>query len=153
MIDIEKSRLPIQSMDGDVHSAGYGDKVYDVYKLIHIAESLPTEAWPIEKTESQLYDKYWGEYGPSDIIDAYKASSTKKWEEIKAANPALAKDIDKMLAADYKNYPLLAVPDGYLLDGMHRLTHAWIDGAKEIGVKRLLELPDSALIDRNLLKS
>jgi len=58
----------------------------------------------------------------------------------------LREHIAKVLNADYTTYPVITIK-GVVVDGMHRLTKAFMDGVGNIDVKDFEELPDEICVD------
>jgi len=153
-MNIEKTpeqSFPKESVEGNINTAMYGDTVYDVYKLIHHAESLKEEIVPLDSLEGNKNGNYWhdkeGEWlGPHHLLSAIeKYHGQPNWDEIEREHPGWAETIIKIKNADYQSYPILVVGESDVIDGMNRLTKAWIDGVKDIKVKRFNELPNEAI--------
>lgn len=66
-------------------------------------------------------------------------------DKINAKHPEWSKHIDEIKKADYKNHPIILIGDT-VVDGMHRLTKAWIDGVDKVKVRRFKSLPETAIM-------
>lgn len=136
------------------HTAEHGDAVYDVQKLIDAAETIPSEIVPIAIFDSLKEQQYWhgadGVWlGPSNLISLAEKHNGD-WNAMALDALNWIDNLKKIRDADYENYPILVVGQDDVIDGMHRLTKAWIDGTKEITIKRFQSLPPDAEIPRNL---
>ncbi len=130
------------------HTADHKGTTYDVYKLMEAAEALQEETVPIETFDALKQQKYWhdnkGEWlGPSDIIELANRHNGN-WNAMLLSNLDWAEHIKGTQAADYQTHHILVVGENEVIDGMHRLTKAWVDGATEIRIKRFESLPPEA---------
>lgn len=143
--------LPTESRPGDSHMADFGEQKVDIYRLIHLAESLNAETVSMADLEKFKDGNYWKDgndewLGPHHILnEAAKYANTPDWNAITTAHPAWANEIRKILRADYRKHPIIIV-EGIVLDGMHRLTKAWLDRADSITVKKFSKLPEGVTI-------
>jgi len=71
------------------------------------------------------------------------------WEAMRDEKPEYAKHLLQTFHADYKEWPLLVVGESEVIDGMHRLTKAWIEHAETVDIKRFTELPADAETNEN----
>jgi hypothetical protein len=147
----ERPKLPKESGPEGRHEAEFGEKIVDVYKLIHLAETLPTEIISTNSLESNKLNNYWHDQegnwlGPSQILEeTEKYDGVPDWDAIIAQHPTWKDEIEKIKKADY-SHPIIIVGETYVIDGMHRLTRAWAEGIAEIAIKRFPELPDEVII-------
>ena len=51
---------------------------------------------------------------------------------------------------DWENRPILIVGKDHVIDGMHRLTKAMLEGSETIKVKRFKEIPEEAILSKEL---
>jgi hypothetical protein len=65
------------------------------------------------------------------------------------ANFDWAQHIRRVQNADYTTYPLLVIGDNQIVDGMHRLTKAWIDQVPEVTIRKIANMPAEAEITDN----
>lgn len=141
--------IPKESTPDSTHTTEWGDKVYDVYKLIHAAETVPAETVPTESLEGNLSNQCWFDengkrVGPADIIRLVgEEGGGFDPERLAKAHPELAKIVAQIVVADY-SHPLLVVGD-HIIDGMHRYTKARLMQEKELQIKRFSILPENAL--------
>lgn len=146
--------FPIESKGEMTHTARYGDIFYDVYKLIHKAQELPTLSVPISlleyhKDQKSWFDKNEKKTGPYEILALTKKyNGQPDWNELIEENPHLEKFLKKTRDADLK-YPILVVGEDYIIDGLNRLTKALIEGREEISIKRFDSLPKDAVYEGN----
>lgn len=147
----ETFELPLESVDGFSHFADINGKIYDVYKLIEFAKTIEPKTIPIVTFDNSKESKFWNvegdqRIGPSDIIVALEGGEQETdWEGLVKKHPKWEEHIESIRNADYETYPILYTEKDLVVDGMHRLTKAWIDKAEEIKAKWLGELPDSTL--------
>lgn len=127
-----------------VETSRIGDKIIDVGVLAKFAENLPVETAPTKTFENAVGENqhYWiaedGQHiGPFEIL--------KNWE-FAQKNPLWTEHVNSIKNANLDN-PIWISPDGIVFDGMHRLTRAFLDGVKEIKVRRFKELPKEAIIE------
>lgn len=135
------------------HTASHEGILYNVYDLIEKSESLPAEDVPIELFESLKENKYWIDekekwLGPSDILTLAEEHQ-KNWNAMVQTKPDWKKHIESVRDAEYEKYPLLLIGERDVIDGMHRLTRAWIDDVKELRIKRFEQLPSEAAIGKS----
>src|SRR5205814_1564419 len=116
-INSEKLTEPIET-------SRVGDKLYNVDLLVKYADKLPIEIVPTDSLKDAVGEgyKYWLDkdnemFGPSAIL--------KDWEDAKN-NPLWIDHIKSIENANLDN-PIWLSPDGFVFDGMHRLTRAFID--------------------------
>jgi hypothetical protein len=144
--------LPKESKEGNSHTADFEGRLVDVYKLIHFAEVLPEETMPIAELEDTLNGYYWKDknndwLGPRQILEAIgNHTGTVNWEEIIQNYPAWEDEINKIKRADYQTHPILIIGKSDVIDGMHRLTKAKIDGTQQIKIKRFQSMPENVFI-------
>lgn len=124
------------------HTAQVGEKVYDIFALEKFAEGFPIETVQLDLLKDAVAsgNTYWhdanGEmFGPAELLKDWPASEK---------NPLWTSHIENIKNADL-NHPIWLTSDGVVFDGMHRLTRAFVDGAKEINIRRFNQLPDWAL--------
>lgn len=96
---------------------------WDVARLIELADGLPVERVDVESI-TELDTDYWTDGTPSPRSVAVHAR--------------FVRDVDP-------RFPILLGPDGRLLDGMHRVVLALMDGRTEIEARRFPTLPDPDL--------
>lgn len=144
--------FPTESHGEMTHTARYGEVFYDVYKLIHKAQELPTLTVPINllshhKDRKSWFDKNDKKTGPYEVLElAKKYDGNPDWDELIEENPHLEKFLKKTKNADLK-YPILVVGEDYIIDGLNRLTKALIQGREEISIKRFDTLPEDAVYE------
>ena len=146
----ETFELPPESTEGFSHFAYINGKVYDVYKLIELAKTIEPKIIPTATFDNKKGGKFWnveGEQriGPSDIITTLEGDEKIDWDNLVKKHPEWEEHIESIKNADYDKYPIMYTEKDLVVDGMHRLTKAWIDKVEELKAKHIEELPDSAL--------
>lgn len=99
-----------------------GLRAWDVRKLVRLTETLPIIDVPLA-TISELEETYWYDHG------------TRPTTRSIADHTAL------ILAADLK-YPIILCTQGRLMDGMHRVAKAYLEGRAFIKAVRLSPTPE-----------
>jgi hypothetical protein len=103
--------------------ADAGFDAWDVDRLIDLSRGLPVHAVAVESI--------------SEVDTAY-------WFEGSAVAPTVRNIVGHarlMLAADL-SYPVILGHDGRVMDGMHRIARALLDGVAEISAVRFPSLPE-----------
>lgn len=98
-----------------------GLDAWDVDRLIELSASLATEEVPVTATW-EVDTVYW-------FDEAQKPTVRKVLEHIR-----LIEEVDV-------SYPIILGPDGRVMDGMHRVARAVLEGRESITAVRLPELP------------
>jgi len=135
--------------NGSSHTTVIDDVPYDVYRLIRLAENLPTETISLDFLKEHLEEtNSWKDLqgnpcGPATILTI--TSNPLDWKEMRQANPELAKHISQIEEADTL-YPILLLGERRILDGMHRLTKVFLQGETQIAIKRFHVLPKEAIL-------
>jgi hypothetical protein len=100
-----------------------GFDAWDVDRLIELSRGLPTERVP---------------------VDSIGEIDTSYWFESCAEVPTVRRVVEHtklMLEADL-SFPIILGHDGRVMDGMHRIARALLEGKTEIDAVRLLSLPE-----------
>ncbi len=95
---------------------------WDVHRLIALSGELPVSLVPLSAID-ELDEAYWWDAG--------------------SPPPTCRQVIEHMQlveAADLQ-YPIILCPQGRVMDGMHRVAKALLQGKQEIAAVRLLKLP------------
>jgi len=118
---------------------------YSVYKLREFAEKFPTVDISLDTLNHLMLeendcwtDKEGNRVSPAQIIADW-------WEAQK--NPLWKQHVDKISSADL-DYPIWLTEEGHLIDGMHRITKAFLKKEQIIKGKILSNLPKEALITK-----
>lgn len=132
---------PTTTVDGNI---------YNVVVLIRLAKDLPVEHVDIAQFTAQKYPKCWTDnnerwLGPWDILKLAQKYHNY-WSAIVFANLDWAAHTYRVRDAQYQEYPILIIGASRVIDGMHRLTKAWIDGATTVPVKRFAVMPQEAFL-------
>jgi glutaredoxin len=145
--------LPKESTEGNEHTADFGEHKIDVYKLIEASKSLETEEVDIESLKNFRDNSYWYDTNgnwiqPGQIIDAMKQYDyATGWDRIIEEHPEWKEEVEKIKKADYEKYPIILIGD-IIIDGIHRLTKACIEGRAQIKVKRFDKLPEETILSK-----
>lgn len=100
-----------------------GLRAWDVGKLIEHARGLPVVEVPLAELR-ELDEPYW--YRTPDALPTCR-SVADHWRLAQAAD---------------LSFPVLLGPDGRVLDGMHRVTKALMEGCASVRAYRLATLPE-----------
>jgi len=128
---VDKSGNPVGRED--TTSGGKGKKVYyHVPALWEIAKGKPVEDVSIAGLAKILNKRIWKQYGggkksPLDSTDAWHSRKTE--------------DADL-------SHPIILHPDGWIMDGTHRLLKAHRTGSENIRAVRLSEDPTEAILTK-----
>ena len=77
-------------------------------------------------------------------VDSVREVDTVYWFDSSTAAPtvrAIVEHARLMLDADL-SFPVILGPDGRVMDGMHRIARAMLEGTKEVSAVRFLTLPE-----------
>jgi hypothetical protein len=102
--------------------AGTGFDAWDVDRLISLSRWLLVHAVAVDSVR-EVDTVYW--------FDASTAAPTVR----------VVEHARLMLDADL-SVPVILGPDGRVMDGMHRIARAMLDGTREVSVVRFLTLPE-----------
>jgi len=111
-------------LDGQTYSTTSDGirKYWLVDELWENAKELPVEYMPVEALVGQLNGTCWTD-GDEDVTPQWVLGHTRR-----------------ILKADL-NYPILINSENMILDGIHRLCKAVIEGKVEVAVQRIDPLP------------
>lgn len=108
----------------------YQWKVSTIWKA---AENLPVQLLPLSDFEWEMgQDRWFKSYIQPTVLNILGHHK-------------------RILDADLR-FPIIVCPNGFVLDGMHRICKAWLLGKQTIKAKRLPKLPDSEAIDIDRLR-
>jgi hypothetical protein len=99
-----------------------GLDAWDVDRLIELAAGLPVEEVPLDDIE-EIDSVYW--------FDDERPPTVREV----ALHVRLTQEVDL-------SYPIVLGPDGRVMDGMHRIVRALLEGRATISALRLPELPE-----------
>ena len=145
--------FPKESKLGNVHSTTYEGKLYDVYKLIAYSETLPQVDAPLDELGACLDVLCWSgqnentKIGPNTIIKAFREAGS--WDKLYELYPELSRHAKRVQFADL-SHPILLDPENHVIDGVHRLTKAFIEGQVAIKAKKLDKIPEAAVLASGL---
>lgn len=103
--------------------AGTGFDAWDVDRLIRLSRGLPARPLAVDSV-GEVDTVYW--------FDASTAAPTVR---------AVVAHARRMLDADM-SHPVILGPDGRVMDGMHRIARALLEGKPEVSAVRFPELPE-----------
>jgi hypothetical protein len=95
---------------------------WDVDRLIELSRALPVEQVSLEQID-EIDSTYW--------FNEWQQPTVRSIAE----HCALIQNVDP-------NYPIILGPDGRVMDGMHRIARALLDGASAIAAVRFGVLPE-----------
>jgi hypothetical protein len=100
----------------------HGLDAWDVDRLIELADSLPAQEVALDEiaeVDSVYWFEEWQRPTVRTIVDHFR----------------LVQDVDM-------SHPIILGPDGRVMDGMHRVARALLDGHSTIAAVRLPVLPE-----------
>jgi hypothetical protein len=99
-----------------------GLDAWDVDRLIELSRDLPEQEIPVEAIEEVDTD-YW--FNGTDTPTVRRMVEHMRW----------VRDVDM-------SYPIILGADGRVMDGMHRVVRAMLDGRSTIGVVQFQVQPE-----------
>ena len=103
--------------------AGTGFDAWDVARLISLSRGLPVHALPVDSV-GELDTVYW-----------FDGSTTAPTVRAVVEHSRLILDADL-------SFPVILGPDGRVMDGMHRIARALLDGNAAVSAVRFRALPE-----------
>lgn len=103
--------------------ADTGFDAWDVDRLISLSRELPIQAVTVDSVR-EVDTAYW--------FDGSTAAPTVR---------AVVEHARLMLDADL-SFPVILGPDGRVMDGMHRIARAMLEGRKQVSAVCFLTLPE-----------
>jgi len=140
------TEFPKESRFDDAHSNTIDGKEYDVYKLIQYGEGIHPIKIEVNELSESLDEACWQDidgkmFAPTDLLNSFVELGS--WEDVETRHPEWIRHIYKVKNADY-SYPILTYKYR-IIDGMHRLLKAQIEGIGDLSVRVIDEAPESAL--------
>ena len=109
------------------HTLSDGKNIWAVKDLWRAAEGLTPKVVSVAKLVELNNDRHsWGKIDQKEMVQHVK----------------------RVMNADM-SYPLILSPDGWIADGLHRLTRAMLEGHETISVVRLNEMPEPLKTETN----
>jgi hypothetical protein len=105
----------------------HGLNAWDVDRLIATVENAPVEEVPLSEI-GEIDESYWYDHG-------YRPTVRSVVEHCR-----LIEQVDL-------GHPIVLDPDGGVMDGMHRVARALLDGRPSIKAKRLPSMPEPDFVD------
>lgn len=138
--------IPKESTLGDRHTSRHNEAEIDVYKLIHATKEMPAVQISVNDFIKELQypcwtDKNENKITPQEVIEIYKNMGLEKALE---TYPHLSDHLRQIHHADY-SHPILMY-ESSVIDGMHRLAKAHMNGEVSIEAKILDSIPKEAII-------
>lgn len=125
------------------HVATWNGCLYDIFALRLYAEQLPVETIATEEFRPGVGkgNTYWSDkkhrtIGPAEFLHDWPAAQE---------NPDWREHTQKVREADL-SFPIWLAPDGTVLDGVHRLTKAFLEGVTQIQIRRFMAIPEWAIV-------
>jgi hypothetical protein len=146
--------LPKESTLDDNHIADSGDRKIDIYKLIHLSESIPEETVNIRGLENAMDENCWQDKNGNQLFprrileEVAMVGGDLNWRAIIQRHPEWEDEIQKIESADYTDHPLIVIGENTVIDGAHRLAKALAEKAQNIRIKRFSETPQGAVIPK-----
>ena len=97
--------------------------VYDVERLWRLAAALPVETIPLASVEGELDYPY-------------------QWFKTKKPSPREVARHAKLIYEADLSYPIVLSAQGLVMDGIHRIAKAWLQGSETITAVRFLADPE-----------
>lgn len=123
-----------------------GGKFYNVERLEAFAELIMATDVPLEELREAVAEGhyYWidrngNKLGPYQLLQDWEAAQQ---------NEAWADHVATVRRADLNN-PIWISKDGYIFNGTHRLTRAFLDAKETIKARRFTELPKDAEVKKS----
>ena len=101
----------------------HGRKAWDVYRLIELSAELPVEEVPIDSIP-EIDTIHW--FHPQDPPATVRAV---------IEHAQLIRDADL-------GYPIILGADGRVMDGMHRIAKALMEGRSTVAARRFVDEPE-----------
>jgi len=101
----------------------HGRRAWDVYRLIELSADLPVEQVPLASIE-EVDTVHW--FHPGDPRPTVRA---------------IIEHAELMREADL-SYPIILGADGRVMDGMHRVSKAIMQGRETIAARRFVDEPE-----------
>jgi hypothetical protein len=115
--------VPFMRKQYHLWPADTGFDAWDVDRLISLSQELPVHAVTVDSVR-EVDTVYW--------FDSSTAAPTVR---------AVVEHARLMLDADL-SFPVILGPDGQVMDGMHRIARAMLDGRKQVSAVRFPALPE-----------
>ena len=112
-----------------------GFSAWDIHRLIELSRDLPVEEVPLAEI-SELDEAYWNVGDPTPLTIREIADHIRLIDEVNL------------------DIPIILAPNGRVMDGMHRIVRALLNGSATIQAVRFTEqpLPDfEGLLDTSQL--
>ncbi|MEX1112707.1 MAG: hypothetical protein WEC84_04560 [Candidatus Andersenbacteria bacterium] len=130
-----------------------GDNHYDIRKVVELAKDLPLEEIPTSSLEAMKEGEYWYDTNRNriklrDIFDLYDQTNGD-WESMIQEKPEYAKHIKQIEESNLEDDPIVLYSSSEkfrLIDGLHRLTKAWLLDQETIQAQRFEKMPEAAII-------
>lgn len=103
--------------------SAHGLCAWDVHRLVELTRDLSRESVPLVEIR-ELDESYWGNEGPERMTCREVVDHTRL-----------------MLDSDLA-FPVILSSDGRVMDGMHRICKALLEGRSEIEAVRFVEDPE-----------
>ena len=108
-----------------------GRLVWDVHRLVELSAGLPRRDVPLSEIR-ELDEPYWF-VGDGDRPTCREVA-----------------DHARLMAETDLRYPIILAADGRVMDGMHRVARAYIEGRDSVTAVRFEETPEPDYVDVDL---
>lgn len=113
-----------REVKGDQH-------IWDVHELVRLSANLPIDDIPLEDIQ-ELDETWW--YPPNSAPPTSRSIA----------------DHAKLIAETDLAYPIILCPEGRLMDGMHRVCKAYMQGHQTIKARRFPTMPRPDYVNKDL---
>lgn len=114
-----------------LRSTERGRLIWDVNRLLELAKGLPAREVPLTEIR-ELDEPYW--FGEEGDVPTCRAIA----------------DHARLIEETDLRYPILLCADGRVMDGMHRVAKAYLEGRDTISAIQLPKTPEPDHIDVDL---
>jgi len=108
-----------------------GKYIWDVHRLVELTSNFPVKEVLLESIR-ELDEPFW--FGGGDSVPTCRAVAEHA----------------KLIAETDLKYPIILSANGRVMDGMHRVAKAFIQGKKRVRAVRFVQDPEPDFIDVDL---
>ncbi len=153
MSERRPNKLPEQSTRENVDVFTLGEEHLDLHRIRNLSSELPATDIPIASLDTQVRSQSWDDesatdISPSNFLDEIQHDLSLL--QILNAHPNWENRIRRIQMADY-SHPIL-IYKGVIIDGLHRILHARIDGKETVLAHNLDSLPADAFVSDEFMQ-
>ena len=140
----DRKEYPLKSTENDFDIFSLESEHLDLYFIRHFVSEMPPQEVPLSSLESQLKNQSWEDNetnSPAEVLNEYNRLS-KDISLVLQEHPRWSERLQRIKQADY-SYPIL-IYKNVVIDGLHRIVHAVMDGKQVIPAHILTALPEGA---------